>query len=541
MKLDGEAMRTKTARRGLPRLIASFALVAAACDMHEPPDGAAEPRPREATVLLAAEFAGAWPTGLDPATSTTAGANLSLMNAIYGGLFQLTADDDGSNPRITGVLASGYEIEDGGRTVVIRVREGVRFSDGTPLDAEAVRFNVERNLRSPCVCAPTAWPWDERDPVRTRDALTVELRFRRPYAAVMNTFPTMNVNWVVSPAALESLGEEELKLRPVGAGPFRVVSNVPGSRLVLERNPYYWQPGRPYLDRLVFQSIGSEQAAYNALLAGDAHAFEGLTLPRLIGLAEADDRLRVTRMPATSPYVVQLNTSRPPFDDKRAREAIYHATDVEAIRVGIFNGWYPWSRAFTAPGGLFHIEDVPGYRSHDPERARAIVAELGGLRVTLGTLRSAVAEQIVTALQSQWRRVGIDVEIELYDIARLVQEFQSGRWQAMLQTAGSFDPEAVSGVSSRFRSDRPFTGVKDPVLDDLLERAAGTFDTDERRRLYTEAARHISDHAYAPFLLAYAPAQLTTGALEGPGLTTPIPPLLVHTGVLWHDVRRVDE
>jgi len=538
-------MKSKSAPRTLPRLIASFALAAAAsaCGPSDAPEIVASdaPRPNEATVLLAAEFAGAWPTGLDPATNTTAGANTSLMNAIFGGLFQLTADEDGTNPRITGVLASGYEIVDDGRTIIVRLREGLRFSDGTPLDADAVRFNVERALRSPCVCAPTAWPWDEHEPVRTRGALAVELRFSRPYAAVMSTFPTMNINWIASPTALERMGEDEFKLRPVGAGPFRVVSNQLSSRLVLERNPYYWQPGRPYLDRLVFQSIGSEQAAYNALLAGDADAFEGLTSPRLIELAEADDRLRVTKQPATSPYVVQLNTANAPFDEQRAREAIYYATDVEAIRVGVFKGWYPVSRAFTAPGGLYHIEDVPGYRDYAPERARAIVEELGGLGITLGTLRSAVAEQIVTALQSQWRRVGIDVEIEVYDIGRLVQEFQSGRWQAMLQTAGSFDPEAVSGVSSRFRSDRPFTGVRDPALDELLERAAGTFDADERARLYADAARHISDHAYAPFLLAYAPAQLTTGTLEGPGLTTPIPPLLVHTGVLWHEVRRVEE
>ena len=538
-------MKSKSVPRKLPWLIASSMLAAAAagCGTGEAPAVSASDasRPNEATVLLAAEFAGAWPTGLDPATNTTAGANTSLMNAIFGGLFQLTADEDGSNPRITGVLASGYEIADDGRTIVVRLREGLRFSDGTPLDAEAVRFNIERNLRSPCVCAPTAWPWEEHEPVRVRGPLDVELRFSRPFAAVMSTFPTMNINWIASPTAIESMSEDEFRLRPVGAGPFRVVSNQLSSRLVLERNPYWWQPGRPYLDRLVFQSIGSEQAAYNALLAGDADAFEGLTSIRLIELAEADRRLRVTRQPATSPYVVQLNTSSAPFDDQRAREAIYYATDAEAIRVGVFNSRYPISQAFTARGGRFHVDVVPGYRGYAPERARAIVDELGGLRITLGTLRSAVAEQIVTALQSQWRRVGIDVEIEVYDIARLVQEFQSGHWHAMLQTAGSFDPEAVSGVSSRFRSDRPFTGVKDRVLDDLLERAAGTFDEEKRARLYAEAARHISDRAYAPFLLAYAPAQLSRGTLEGPGLTTPIPPLLVNTGILWHEVRRVDE
>jgi len=129
-------------------------------------------------VLLGAGFAGSWPTGLDPATSTTGAANLSLMNAIFGGLFQLRADELGGNARIVGVLAEGYELTDDGRALVIRLREGVSFSDGTPFDAEAVRFNIERNSRSPCSCAPTHWPWAEPR-VAVQDA---DNAYKGPYA-----------------------------------------------------------------------------------------------------------------------------------------------------------------------------------------------------------------------------------------------------------------------------------------------------------------------------------------------------------------------
>ncbi len=500
---------------------------------------ASPPAPAEATVLLGADFAGAWPTGLDPATNTTAGANLSLMNAVYGGLFQLTADSDGSHPRIVGVLAKRYEIEDSGRKVVIHLRPGVTFSDGSVLDAEAVRFNIERDRRAPCVCAPTGWPWADDDAVTTPDDHTVALHFKRPYAAVMDVFPTSNVNWPASPRALKRLGGREFRLMPVGAGPFRVVSDTLSSRLVLERNPRYWQQGRPLLERLVFQSIGSEQAAYQALVAGDADAYEGATLVALLRRAAQDGRVRITLQPATSPYVVQLNTENAPFDNEDAREAIYYATDANAIRKGLFGDRYPISESFTGPGGLFYHGRIPGYRQHDTAKARRIVRELGGLRVELGTLRSSVSERIVTALQTQWRQAGIDVSIEVYDIAGLVRQFQTGSWQAMLQTAGSFDPEALTGVSSRFRSDRPFTGVRDPALDALLVEAAAAFDPEKRDALYLAAGKYISDKAYAPFLFAFAPAQLTVPGIEGPGLTTPIPPLMVSTAVLWQDVRRV--
>jgi peptide/nickel transport system substrate-binding protein len=530
---------------GSPTSFASIAVVLLAVSACEG-DGGSGPlagasRPNEATVLLDAGYTGSWPAGLDPATNTTGRANVSQMNAIFGGLFQLTATQRENEFAIEGTLARGYSIDDEGRAFVIHLRDGMTFSDGTPFDADAVKFNIERSLRKPCTCSPSGWPWAEQNPVTAPDPLTVELHFSRPYPSVANAFPVSNINWIASPAALERLGEEQFKITPVGAGPFKVVSNQLSSRLVLERNPEYWQEGRPYLDRLIFQSIGSEQAGYQALLARDAHVYEGMTSTPLIEQALQNPELVVTQQPATAPYIVQLNTTRPPFDDRRAREAIYHATDVDAIREGLFHNWYPVSQSFTGPGGLFHHETVPGYRSYDPERARAIVQELGGVRLTLGTIRSVVAEQVITALQSQWREVGIDVTIESYELPLLISTFRGGEWQAMLATAGSFDPESGSGVSFRFRSNQQYTGVRDAELDRILDAAAASVDPHERDKLYRDASQHISDNAYSPFLFAFAPTQVAVRGIEGPGLTTKIPPILVNTAILWPDVRFATE
>jgi peptide/nickel transport system substrate-binding protein len=512
------------------------------CDRGEPATGIASTatataETTSATVLLDAGYAGNWPTGLDPATNLTARANLNLMNAIYGGLFQLAPGATGSTPEIVGVLAAGFEISDDGMTVSIRLRDGVTFSDGTPLDAEAVRFNIERNLSSSCTCAPHAWPWAEDDRVRALGTNLVQLHFSRPYGAVMHAFPVANINWIASPTALAAMGEDAFRLDPVGAGPFRVVSNQLSTRLVLEKNPLYFDRERPFLDELIFQSIGSEQAAVQALLAGDAHAYLGLTSIPLMRMAESHGRITVTRQPGTSPYVIQLNTLKPPFDDIRVREAIYFATDVDAILAGLFEGEYPISQSFTGQGGLFYQERVPGYRGYDPERARSIIEDAGGLTIELGTIRSFVAEQVITALQAQWEAVGIEVTIETFELPTVIDKFLTGNWQSMLMTAGSYDPEAANGVTFRFRSDQPYTGVHDLELDHLLVSAAATADFMQREKLYQAAGQHISDHAYAPFLFAFAPAQLTTSGLEAPGLTTSIPPIVVNTGVLWHDAR----
>ncbi|MCI2416526.1 ABC transporter substrate-binding protein [Saccharopolyspora sp. K220] len=491
------------------------------------------------TVLEDVSFAGGWPTGLDPATNTTGGANIPQMSAIYGGLFLLRAQDDGTGAEVVPNQAEGYELLNGGNDVRITLRDGIRFSDGTPLDAEAVAFNLRRAVTSPCTCRPT-WPLAQNG-VTVENPRTVVLHFTRPYAAAINSFPASNANWMASPTALQNLGAEQFRIKPVGAGPFVVESNKLSSELVLTRNPGYFKQGLPYLDRLTFKSIGGDQPAYQALLSGQAQAYEGLNTTPLLEQAQNDDRLVVTVQPPTSPYVVQLNTKTAPFNDQRAREAIYRATDFKAISQGLFRGEYPVSQTFTGVGGLFHHETVDGYPAYDPARARQLVNELGGLNVELGTLGNYVAEQVMTALQTQWQQAGINVKVTKYELSTLVQQFQSGRWQSMLQTAGAWDPASGVGVTFRFGSNSPFSGVNDPQLDGLLNAAAASIDPAQRDDLYRQASKHISDNAYAPFGLAFAAANLATTDVHGPGLTTKIPPIVVNSGIIWDEVWRAKQ
>lgn len=527
----------KTKIRQLIALLGVMVVAAACGGSPASTTGGAEGPPQRGgslTVLLSSGFAGSWPSGLDPATNTTGGANLTHMNAIFSGLFTLVADEDGSNARVEPEIAKDYEFADGGKTVRITLRDGVEFSDGTPLNAEAVAWNWKRDLESTCTCAPR-WPVVEKDPI-TVEGNTVVLKFTQPYAAVINSLVVSNANWIASPTAYEKMGAEQFKIKPVGAGPFKVVSNRLSSELKLTRNENYWRENRPYLDNLTIKSVGGDQPAYQAILAGQAHVYEGMVTTPLINQAKDNPQVTVTQQPATSPYLIQLNTSKPPFDNKKAREAIYYATNVDAIRKGLFQNQYPAAQTFTGPGGLFHEEAVPGYRTYDPDKARQLVKELGGLTVHLGTIKQYVAEQVNTALQSQWEEVGIKTTIESHELNSLIGEFNSGNWQAMLQTAGAWDPAAGVGVSFRFDSEAPFSGVHDQKLDTLLDDAAATIDEAERGELYAQAGKLISDNAYAPYILAFAPANVAANNVHGPGVTTKIPPVLVNTGIIWDEV-----
>jgi peptide/nickel transport system substrate-binding protein len=479
------------------------------------------------TVLLNAGYEGAWPAGLDPATNTNGAANQSLMNSIYGQLFEL-----GPGGKVIPDLATGLELSKGGKTVKIKLRPGVKFTDGTPFDAAAVAFNIKRDLKSSCTCKPT-WPVKS---VTTEGTDTVVMNFSAPYGAITNSFFDSNANWIASPAALKKLGQKKFRVSPVGAGPFTVVKNVLSSQLTLKRNPGYWKAGRPLLDNLTFKSIGGDEAAYEAMQAGQADAYEDMSTPQLVQTARKSGKFTVTQQLSTSPYNIQLNTAKPPFNDPRARQAIYYATDSEAIRSHIFNNMYPTTQSFTGPGGLFYQATVPGYRTYDLAKAKALVKQLGGLKVDLGTINVLVAKNTTQALQSQWAQAGIKSTIHSYDLAPLIQAFTSKKWQAMLQTAGSFDPAAGVGVGFRFASVSPFSGVHDKKLDGMLGQAAGTIDQAKRGQLYSQIAKYMSDQAYSPFLFAFAPANIAKKGVTGPGLTTALPAVVVSPMVLWEEV-----
>ncbi|MEW1981675.1 ABC transporter substrate-binding protein [Citricoccus sp. NPDC079358] len=586
--------RQKAPRRGFlgtVALAASLGLVLAGCGagdagtnvsdngeaaVGEPQSGG------DLTVLLDAGYSGGWDTGLDPATSNSVGANQSLNSAIFGGLFTLEADENGENAEIVPHQAESFEFSEDGLTLTVKLREGITFSDGTPMDAEAVLWNWIRNLSSGSTGAPQLdlahdLPMPELDQqflddlyaalpddvdqelieqrlgaIRAVDDVTLEIHLATANGALVNAMPYNNLNLIASPTAYQEMGAQAFSQAPVAAGPFTVEANRISERLDLDKNEDYFKDGLPYLDELSFQSVAGDQVMYQTLQAGQGDAIEGLSSLTLIEQAQSNPQVTTTLGAPTSPYVIQLNTRKAPFDDKKAREAIYYATDFEAINEGLFGGQGDMSQSFTASGGLFHQPEVEGYRTYDPEKARELVEEIGGLTVELGTTDIVTARQVTTALQTQWQDAGIDVTIDSKPLGDVITKFGTGEWESMLQTAGAWDPAAGIGVAVRFGSTSTYSGTPLPEgastaadalagglqtdLDQVIQDAAGTVDEQEREQLYQQAAKMISDEAYGPFGIAFSPAQVVRKGVHGPGLTTPIPALAVNPGVIYERV-----
>ncbi|MBO0713324.1 MAG: ABC transporter substrate-binding protein [Acidimicrobiales bacterium] len=469
------------------------------------------------SVLTASGYA-TWPS-LDPAADTQAVADGLYYDAIYGGLFA-----QGPKGQIQPDLATSWSFSNGGLTYTMNLRQGVKFSDGTPFNAAAVAFNLNRDLNPAgtngvvCACLPN-FPVKS---VSTPGPYTVQLTLTHPYAPLAYAWFDETPNWIVSPTALQSEGESTYMTHPVGAGPFQVASDVPGTKLTLKKNPNYWQSGHPYLDGITFSPVGSDTSGYDSLLSGQNDVYLGYsTLPNIKVVKQ---HVQTVKSPDTlGPLVVQLNTAIPPFNNQTAREALYYAMNVNPIQKSIAAGLGTPDESMGVPGGLYYQKHVPGYKTFNLKKAKALVKQLGGLSFTLGTisLGSATNTEIDSVLQSQFQAAGMHVTLHNDpSLAGLIQTFHGGKWQAELQTAGGFDPALGVGLAFRYLSTAPFTGIHDPQLDAMINQAATITNPQQATSAYSGIWKYIAQKAYSPFLYTTPGYILSTHSIKGPGISS---------------------
>jgi peptide/nickel transport system substrate-binding protein len=502
------------------------------------------------TVLESTGYSGAWST-LDPAQNKEGAATQDFMTAIYGQLFEL-----GAGGKIIPDLATGYKFSPDAKTVTITLRQGVKFTDGTPFNAQAVAYNWERDLGPIAIKNGLNPPWlipmqpapKGSPPGTAEPAAAGAIQVTGPYTIVVHQSEANGAfidqlfdsipNWIASPAALQKEGAS-FGQNPVGAGPFEVSSNVPNDEFVVKKNPGYWQTGRPYLNQIVFKTVGSDEAAYEAMLSNQGQVYEDMSTTALIN--ESQSHFQVDNNLGTSPYDLQLNTAVPPFNNPKARQAIYAATNFQPILQHLFSSRYPITQGFTGPGGICYRQYVPGYQGYNPTLAKQLIQQTGLNKVTiqLGTISISTAQESMQALRTEWEQAGLKVSTQSWPLSGLIAQFEANHgksWQAMVQTAGAYDPAGGVGVGFRFDSASPFSGVRDPHLDQLLLQAQGTTSMSTRCSYYDQAAEYIAKNYYGPFYFTFSPANISVHGIAGPGLTTPLASVAVVPTIPWEDV-----
>ncbi|HAG07389.1 MAG TPA: ABC transporter substrate-binding protein, partial [Peptococcaceae bacterium] len=303
------------------------------------------------------------PCGLDPARVAD-GASARVMANIFENLVRYK---EGSTEIEPG-LATAWDVSPDGREWTFKLRKGVKFHDGTPFNARAVKFSVERQLPPNRTddMPYAAFTFGPVERVEAVDDHTVKFILKKPYAPFPANLAMCPAAPIVSPAAVAKHGED-FRVHPVGTGPYRFVAWDRGRQIVLERNPDYWgEP--PATQRIVFKFSRDYAARLGELIRGSVDAMDGVN-PQDVKKLE-DKGVKVIKEPGMNVNYFAFFCDRPPFDNVKLRRAVSMAIDRQRLAARLYRGS---ARAANGPLPPF----VPGYDPklkplpYNPEKARA--------------------------------------------------------------------------------------------------------------------------------------------------------------------------
>ncbi len=451
---------------------------------------------------------------LDPVL-TDANVDIWVMTNIYDTLLLPTANGQGTQPG----LATAYEITDGGKTVTLTLREGVKFSDGTPLSADDVVWSLDRARD------PKAGPWNSLlASVDHVDAAgnTVVLRLKNPDATIIPVLATFNTA-ILPKKAFEAMPgdtmDDKAKAfgeKPIGTGPFVLVEWKRGSSMKLRRNPQYWRKADngqalPLLDELEFQIIPDDSTRLLKLKAGELDGVEFVPFARVKEL-QADPNLRMELWPSTRVAYLTMNV-RPtlngapnPLANLKVRQALNYAMNKDAvIGVTTLGLGKPMRSFMSSATPLFAPSPLYPY---DLAKAKALLAEAGmagGFDLTCLTL-SGNQDNLtnLTLAQQMWSAIGVRLKIEQLDNPTLTAHYRAGTFQ--LRTAAwtddIADPSEITSYFAYFPNIASLhSGWQDARADELYLASQREIDPAKRAAQYTEIQSIYN--AAAPIVYLY--------------------------------------
>jgi peptide/nickel transport system substrate-binding protein len=427
---------------------------------------------------------------LDPMVTTNAGSR-SMMLGMFDTLIWL---DETLTPQPSLALSWSHPNE---ATWRLRLRQGVRFHDGSPFNADTAKFSIDRFF-DPDTKNPQAGDFRSAfKETRVVDEHTIDVVTNGPYPAFPNAQFTIIM---MSPSSVKAAGAEVAK-KPVGTGQYRFVEWVPGERLVMEANPDYWGP-KARVQRLVWKPIAEASTRIVALRTGQADLIANVP-PQLAGqLAEPD--LRLERVPGII-VTVMFNLAVKPFDQLKVRQAVNHAVNVDEIVQFVLGGAATRLASATKPGMLGHDPELRPY-SYDPAQARKLLAEAGypnGFEAVLDAPNGRYLNDkaVAEAVAGQLAKVGVTVKVNIPDYPTLVRKIVKKESQFYL--IGTVEPATEIAFPRAFRPAGVFNqGYQNTEVQELMERANRTLDRAERDRMFRQVNRQVQRDC--PWLFLYA-------------------------------------
>jgi len=394
---------------------------------------------------------------------------------------------------LEGVLAESWSVSPDKLTWTFKLREGVKFHDGTDFDAAAVKFNFDR-IKDKATESPRASVAKAFTEINVVDSHTVEIRTESPFAAMQAQLSSYNLA-IMSPTAVKKLGDDYAR-NPSGTGAFKLESWTPGEKLVLARFDDYWGENA-HLDAVDVRFVPEDTSRVLMLLNGDVDVVANLP-PAMSGRVEAGSNTKIIQKTGFRTIYLGLNTRMPPFDNLKVRQAVAHAINTDAIVKGILRG-------IGTRGGSFESPVIPGSRkdlqpyAFDVDKAKALLAEAGfpdgfSTKFFTPTGRYPSDRQVAGAIQSQLQKIGITAQIESPDWGALRAALNKGDETPMfLMGKGSptGDLDLTTRLTLKTGARMNNTNYSNPETDSLIDKQATLLDQDARYEVLSEILGNV--------------------------------------------------
>jgi ABC-type transport system substrate-binding protein len=408
--------------------------------------------------------------GLDPHLSPGA-QGYYVMGNLFNSLVSIDADLN-----YVPELAESWDILEDGKVYVFHLRQGVKFHDGTDFDAEVVRWNYQRitNPEEKTLDAPS---YSLVESVEVLDAHTVKFILKYPSATLLPVMAAHAVGFLqMSPASYQRWGKDEVRLHPVGTGPFKLAKWEQNRIITLEKNPHYFMPGLPYLDRIELHIIKEGVTRVTALRTGEVDFANAVPREHVERLAK-DGKIQLLKGRDTLRINSYFNFGKPLFQDVRIRQALlgYGIDRPAIVKTALLGLAQPlWS--FVPSGGKGHIDFAEQF-PYDPNKARALLKEAGydeknPLRYTIMTHSAEAAlPTIATILKTQYAKLGVDATVEVLDRPIFLRRWMRDRdWDQIMGVSGAaFDSYQLSRVLDT-RAGNNTLNHDDKHVDALIDR-----------------------------------------------------------------------
>lgn len=389
-------------------------------------------------------------------------------------------------------LAVSWEIPDN-KTYIFHLRKGVKFHDGTEFNAEAVKWNIERMISE---YSQVRSYFKEVEQVEVIDNWTVKITLQKAFAPFLDSLA--GNGQIVSPQAVEKLGNEGFQKQPVGTGPFKFASLDPqNGEMIFERFTDYWMEGKPYLDQIVIKEIPDGQTRLFSLTVGQVDYIYPVPAGNIKQLA-ADQNIKLLSLLSKSNTIDYLtfNCAVEPFDDPRVRQAIGYAIDQEKIIGFLENTEMLYG---PLPEHSWGSNPDKPRKDFNPDKAKQLLAEAGyadGLEVTLKIWSNDPQQSdLALIVDNMLAKIGIKVKIEVLETATLIQQLIKGDFQlASLHWGGggSLDPNGnLHILFSSSGQNNWICNYHNPAVEPYLQQALESTDREQRQQLYWQAEEII--------------------------------------------------